>query len=173
MMYGYLAEYYERGHGQPTRITAARVFGTSVLSAAGRRPHLRAHLRPGRLSRCASTVGSWESRNYITVGAGTVAQAGLGFRPFYRASETDERFHLLAIKGSPACSSPVDLPSVWLGRGMRPETAYETTTAWAELRVHGDPSDISSTGTFSWQALACDCSEVRFSGSSAFDLRWH
>lgn len=137
MMYGYLAEYYERGHGQPTRITAARVLGTSVLSAlvGGRtfericgQDNLEVH----------HEGGIWESRNYITVGAGTVAQAGLGFRPFYRASEDDKRFHLLAIKGG-GMQIAGDLPSVWLGRGMRPETAYETTTAWAELRSSRGP----------------------------------
>jgi len=32
-----------------------------------------------------------------------------------------------------------DLPSIWLGRGMRPDTAYETPPGWAELRSSRGP----------------------------------
>ena len=137
MMAGYLSEYYEQGNGHPTPITAVQVLGKSVLSAI---------TGGGTFARICRTDdlevhhegGVWESRNYITVGAGTVAQVGLGFRPFYRSSEDHRRFHLLAIKGT-GMQIARDLPSVWLGRGMRPETAYETTTPWAELRSSRGP----------------------------------
>jgi len=61
-----------------------------------------------------------------------VAQAGLGFTPFYRAFERQDRFHLLAVKGRPH-EVARDLPNIWMGRGFRPHTAEETTTEWAEL----------------------------------------
>lgn len=137
MMYGYLAEYYAQGNGHPTPVTAAQVFGKCLLSIltggdAFERICVRDDLE------IHHEHGVWESRDYMTVGAGTVAQAGLGFRPFYRANEDSQRFHLLAIKGR-GMQLAGDLPSIWRGRGMRPETAYETTTPWAELRSSGGP----------------------------------
>jgi diacylglycerol kinase (ATP) len=131
VMYGWLAEYYARGRGHPTPFTAAHVFGTSVLSAlVSGRTYKRIRGQDDLGVRFEG--GEWESRNYITVGAGTVAQAGLGFRPFYLADHDPGCFHLLAIKGD-AGDLARDLPSIWLGRGMRPRTAYETATSWAEL----------------------------------------
>jgi diacylglycerol kinase family enzyme len=133
VMYGWLAEYYAQGNGTPTPTTAARVFGKSVLSALVRGRTYRRITRRHDLE-VHFEGGVWESRDYVTVGAGTVAQAGLGFQPFYRAIENERSFHLLAIKGRPADIAG-DLPSIWLGRGMRRSTAYETTTSWAELRT--------------------------------------
>jgi diacylglycerol kinase family enzyme len=133
VMYGWLAEYYARSHGQPTQLTAAHVFGSSVLSALVQGPTYRRIRGSGDLA-IRYEGGAWESRNYITVGAGTVADAGLGFRPFYLAEQHPGCFHLLAIKGKPS-ELAVDLPSIWLGRGMRPRTAHETETSWAELET--------------------------------------
>jgi diacylglycerol kinase (ATP) len=133
VMYGWLSEYYEEGNGHPTPATAARVFGKSVLSALVNGPTYERIMCKHDLE-VRFEGGSWERRDYITVGAGTVAQAGLGFQPFHRAPETERAFHLLAIKGGPARIA-ADLPSIWLGHGMSPRTAYETTTSWAELRT--------------------------------------
>ena len=133
VMYGWLAEYYARSQGQPTQLTAAHVFGTSVLSALVHGPTYRRIRGSGDLA-IRYEGGAWESRNYITVGAGTVADAGLGFRPFYLAEQNPRCFHLLAIKGKPS-ELAADLPSIWLGRGMSPRTAHETETSWAELET--------------------------------------
>jgi diacylglycerol kinase family enzyme len=141
VMYNWLAEYYERGRGHPTPFTAAHVFGSSVLSALVSGSTYK-RIRGQDDLAVRFDGGEWESRNYITVGAGTVAQAGLGFRPFYLAEHDPRCFHLLAIKGD-AADLALDLPSIWLGRGMRPRTAYETTASWAELR-----SSKSSFGYF-------------------------
>ncbi len=133
VMYGWLAEYYARSNGQPTQFTAAHVFGSCVLSALVGGPTYRRIRGSGDLA-IRYEGGVWESRNYITVGAGTVADAGLGFRPFYLSEQHPGAFHLLAIKGKPS-ELAADLPSIWLGRGMRPRTAYETETSWAELET--------------------------------------
>jgi diacylglycerol kinase family enzyme len=127
VMYGWLAEYYARAEGHTSQLRAAQVFGTSVLSALVEGPTYR-RIRGSSDLAVRYDGGAWESRNYITVGAGTVADAGLGFRPFYLAEQHPGRFHLLAIKGKPS-----QLPSIWLGRGMRARTAHETETSWAEL----------------------------------------
>ncbi|MFT3922607.1 MAG: diacylglycerol kinase family protein [Myxococcales bacterium] len=131
LMYGYLAEYYAVGNGQPTPVTAATVLAKAVGSALVGGKTFERILQPRKLQVVFST-GHWETRNYMTIGAGTVVQAGLGFQPFYRAFESDERFHLLAVKGR-AHAVAQDMPRIWLGRGFRPETAEETTTEWAEL----------------------------------------
>jgi len=131
LMYGYLAEYYAAGNGQPTPVTAATVLAKAMGSALVGGKTFERILQPRKLQVVFSN-GHWETRNYMTIGAGTVVQAGLGFRPFYRAFERDDRFHLLAVKGR-AHAVAQDMPRIWLGRGFRPETAEETTTEWAEL----------------------------------------
>jgi diacylglycerol kinase family enzyme len=131
LMYGYLAEYYAAGNGQPTPVTAATVLARGVGSALVKGQTFERILQPRRLQVVFSS-GHWETRNYMTIGAGTVVQAGLGFQPFYRAFERDDHFHLLAVKGRPH-SVVVDMPRIWLGKGFRPKTAEETTTEWAEL----------------------------------------
>jgi hypothetical protein len=73
----------------------------------------------------------------MTVCASTIAHAGLGFRPFQRAVATEQEFQLVAIKGR-ARALLRDLPGVWLGRGLRPTTAHDTTTTWAELHAPGE-----------------------------------
>ena len=131
LMYGYLAEYYAVGNGRPTPVTAAHVLARGVGSALVGGKTFERILQPRKLQIVFSS-GHWETRNYMTIGAGTVAQAGLGFQPFYRAEEREDRFHLLAVKGRPH-SVVQDLPRIWLGRGFRADTAEETTTEWAEL----------------------------------------
>ncbi|HEX6240979.1 MAG TPA: diacylglycerol kinase family protein [Polyangiales bacterium] len=133
LMYGWLAEYYARGDGHPTPWTAAHVFGSCLLSALVAGPTYR-RIRGRDDLAVRFDGGEWESRDYITVGAGTVAHAGLGFRPFYLSEGNSPCFHLLAIKGD-AASLARDLPSIWRGRGMSAETAYEAPARWAELRT--------------------------------------
>ncbi len=137
LMYGYLAEYYAAGNGQPTPATAASVLAKAIGSALVGGETFERILQPRRLQVVFSS-GHWATRTYMTVGAGTVAQAGLGFRPFYKAFEREDQFHLLAVKGRPR-EVARDLPRVWLGRGMRSETAEETTTEWAELSCADGP----------------------------------
>ncbi len=137
LMYGYLAEYYAAGNGQPTPATAASVLAKAVGSALVGGEAFERILQPRRLQ-IVFSAGHWATRTYMTVAAGTVEQAGLGFRPFYRAFEREDQFHLLAVKGRPRQVAR-DLPRVWLGRGMRPETAEETTTEWAELSCADGP----------------------------------
>ena len=140
--HGYLAESY--ANGQPTRVTNATVLGRGRASAAGQgptdAPNLHAPTHSERLA-----VGSGESRPYLTIAAGTVADAGFGFRPFHRVLERRDQFQLFAIKGS-ATDVLRDLPGLWFGRGLSPDTAYNTTTSWAELRSHDGPFGYAIDG---------------------------
>src|SRR5690606_4286236 len=130
--HGYLSAYYRAGDGQPTPTTAARVFGRAVASALVHGETYRRIFKPAEIA-VQLESGAWESRAYMTVCAGTVDQAGLGFRVFHRAYESDDHFHLIGIKGSPADVAR-DLPAVWRGRGLRPDTAYQALVTQAEVR---------------------------------------
>lgn len=140
--HGYLAESY--ANGQPTRLTNATVLGRALASAAVNGPTYTRILDARTLS-VRFAEGSWESRPYLTVAAGTVADAGFGFRPFHRVLDSRDRFQLFAIKGS-ATNVLRDLPGLWFGRGLSPDTAYNTTTSWAELRSHDGPFGYAVDG---------------------------
>jgi diacylglycerol kinase family enzyme len=131
LMYGYLAEYYAVGKGQPTPVTAASVLARATASALVGGATFERILQPRSLA-VRFEGGHWPAAQYLTIGAGAVAHAGLGFRPFFRAFERDGAFHLLAVKGRPYQVAR-DLPRVWLGKAMRPDAAQDACTAWAEL----------------------------------------
>jgi hypothetical protein len=119
------------GNGRPTPLTAARVFGGAVSSAlvqGATYQRLQARTKLG----VHFDGGSFPPHTYMTVCAGTIDQAGLGFGVFHRAFDVEDRFHLIAIPGSPA-SVARDLPGLWVGRGLSPQTAHHALTRTAEL----------------------------------------
>ena len=141
--YGYLAESY--ADGQPTRFTNAAVLGRLLASAAvGGKTYRRVRAPQRVLLR--SSEGDREMREYLTIAAGTVRDAGFGFRPFQRAFEHDDRFQLLAVKAGPWAVLR-DLPGLHLGRSLRPSTAYDACASWAELSTeNGQPFGYSVDG---------------------------
>jgi diacylglycerol kinase family enzyme len=127
----WLNEYYVVGNGRPTPLTAARVFGGAVASALVHGPtYQRLRARANLAVRFEG--GSWQTHDYMTVCAGTIDQAGLGFGVFHRAFEADDRFHLIAIAGGPA-NVARDLPGLWVGRGLKDDTAHHALTRSAQL----------------------------------------
>jgi len=128
--HGYLAETYR--YGAPSRVTNAKVLGRVLASAAVRgETYARVACDTELAVRFAD--GMWEPRAYLSVAAGTVADAGFGFRPFHRARCGERAFHLLALKGT-ATDVLRELPRVWLGQGFDARTAHYAVTEWAELR---------------------------------------
>jgi hypothetical protein len=70
--------------------------------------------------------------SYLTVGASTCGQIGLGFQPFYRSGELPDRFHILGIH----CSTSrfiTSLPKIWLGKTIGGDNTYERLTDKAVL----------------------------------------
>ena len=128
---GYLAEYNQARGGQPTPLSAATVLGRALASAAmqGKTYERMRELQPLAVK---FGEGAWPANAYMTICASTIAHAGLGFRPFHRAAATEQAFQIFAIRAS-AKDVLRDLPGVWLGRGLRPSTAHDTVTTWAEL----------------------------------------
>jgi diacylglycerol kinase (ATP) len=133
--HGYLAEYNQARGGMPTPVSAAAVFGRALASSALNGPMYRRMVETQQLA-ITHAEGDWPSFPYMTVCASTIAHAGLGFKPFHRATASEQAFQILAIRERPAVVLR-DMPSVWLGRGLRPDTAHDTTTAWAELKCEG------------------------------------
>ncbi|MDB4986372.1 MAG: putative sphingosine kinase enzyme [Myxococcaceae bacterium] len=140
--HGYIAESYK--DGQPSRMTNATVLGRALASAAVNGETFTRILNATALS-VRYAGGDWEARTYLTVAAGTVADAGFGFRPFHNALGTEQAFQILALKGN-ALDVLRDLPRVWFGRGFTEHTAYDTVTTWAELSAESGSFGYSVDG---------------------------
>jgi len=131
---GYIAESYR--DGPPTRTTNAKVLGRVCASAAVGGETFR-RVAPNTQLSARFEGGHWAPYNYLCIAAGTVADAGFGFRPFHRALQTQAAFQILAIKGS-ALELLLDMPRIWLGGTFREQTAHNTVTRWAELTADTD-----------------------------------
>jgi diacylglycerol kinase family enzyme len=75
-------------------------------------------------------------RDYLAIGAGTVDQIGLGFRPFYRSNNPAGRFHMLGIHTS-AFGFVRKLPDVWRGRPMGDAHTFDRVASRAVLEGRG------------------------------------
>ncbi|MBI2901917.1 MAG: sphingosine kinase [Planctomycetes bacterium] len=98
--YNFLEAYYAEGKPYPTPWTAARLLGRAVLSALVGGSYVRRLTEPVHVDAAVDGV-SWPRRPYFGFAAGTIDQMGLGFRPLYRACETDDRFHILGFVCTP------------------------------------------------------------------------
>jgi diacylglycerol kinase (ATP) len=140
--HGYLAETYK--DGQPSRMTNATTLVRAIASSAVNGETFQRIFQPTPI-RVRYAGGGWEAHPYLTVAAGTVADAGFGFRPFHRVFHTERGFQILAIQGGPIAVVK-DMPRVWLGRGFRPQTAHDQITPWAELESPGGTFGYSVDG---------------------------
>lgn len=129
--YGYLAEAY--ADGPPTRMTNAAVLARVLASAAVEGETYKRILQSQPLS-VHFADGQWDMHSYLTIAAGTVAHAGFGFRPFPHAFERSDAFQLLAVTTGPRALLR-DFPGMLIGQGLRPQTAHQTITTYAELRA--------------------------------------
>ena len=128
--HGFLEEYYSRGN-PPTPITAARTLGAIAGSILVRGE--TSHRVAAPIETVITVEGErWPLRPYLGVMMGTVEQAGLGFRPFFRAGEEIEAIHLVAIHGTPSAV----LARLWrvrLGRPLGDAAATERLATRIEL----------------------------------------
>ena len=131
-VYGFLAEYYRNGTGQPSSAVAAKtllsgvgsaIVGGEIVSRIAAKWHGWVELDDGT---------TWEERDYFSIAGGTIDQIGLNFKPFYRWGEKEGCFHLLGIHTS-AIGFVADLPRIWRARPMREGKTYEATVPRARL----------------------------------------
>jgi diacylglycerol kinase family enzyme len=131
VMCGFLAEYYR--DGDPSPLVAAQVLARGVGSALVHSEMIRRMAQPFRGSVELADGARWEERDYLAVAAGTIAQIGLNFRPFYRYDERPAIFHILGIHASPA-SFVRELPRIHRGEPMRAGKAHDALAARAVVR---------------------------------------
>lgn len=126
---GFLRAYYAAG--EPSPVVAARVLARAIGSTLVGGPFARAMTAPVDVRVSVDGV-AWPSTRYLTVAAGTVEEIGLGFRPFYRASEAHGRLHLLGVYASPARFAS-ELPRIHRALPMRDGAAHEALVDSATL----------------------------------------
>lgn len=134
IVYGFLREYYDTG--APSPWTAARTLGRCVGSAFVGGPMIRRMMDPVRIGVEHDAGAPWAERAWLAVAAGTIADIGLGFRPFHRFDERQDRFHLLGIHTGPV-GFTLDLPRIHAARGMREDKCQDALATGATLRFAG------------------------------------
>jgi diacylglycerol kinase family enzyme len=129
-IYGFIAEYNRRELRSPG--WAARVLGTAVASAfvGGETIKRVAQRWEGQVRFDDGTA--FPERDYLSIGASTCGQIGLGFTPFYRSGEIPDRFHILGIHASPGAFI-AGLPRIWRAKSLGGGRTYEKVAARARL----------------------------------------
>ena len=129
-IYGFISEYSRREDRSIPwaaqvlgRAIASSVFGGPALGRVAQRWHGQVRFDDG---------SAFPERDYLTVGASTCSQIGLGFKPFFRSGERSDRFHILGIHTS-AGHTIRGLPRVWRGRTLGGDRTYERLTSRAVL----------------------------------------
>jgi diacylglycerol kinase (ATP) len=129
-IYGFIAEYNRREERSPG--WAAQVLGRALVSAVIGGNTIRRVAQRWEGGVEFDDGSAFPQRDYLTVGASTCGQIGLGFKPFYRSGEQPDRFHMLGIYGS-AGNIIRGLPNVWRGVPLGGHKSYEKLTARAIL----------------------------------------
>jgi diacylglycerol kinase (ATP) len=128
---GFLAEYYRTGN--PTPLVAARTLARAIGSAIVDGPAIRRMAQPFHGSVVLDEGPTWDERVYLTVTAGTIADIGFNFKPFYRYREQPSSFHILGIHAS-ALSVVRELPRLRQGKPMRSGIAFDALSRRAVVR---------------------------------------
>lgn len=131
----FLKEYYDTGAPSPktAAITLARSVGSTVV-----RGEIYRRYREGVRCEVRSDAGVWPERDWLTVAAGTIADIGLGFKPFYRAPKALGFIHLLGIHTSPM-GFVLDLPRIFRGESMRDDRAVDALVTEFTVRSPNGP----------------------------------
>lgn len=129
-IHGFIAEYNTRA--VRSAAWAARVLLTAVGSAAVGGETIRRVAPRWEGSVRFDDGTAFPDRDYLTVGASTCAQIGLGFKPFYRSHERADHLHVLGIHCS-AAEFVTGLPKIWRGQPLGGERTYEQLCRTATL----------------------------------------
>jgi diacylglycerol kinase family enzyme len=129
-IYGFIAEYNSRPERSPA--WAARVLAAAVASSVvgGELIGRVAQRFEGGVAFDDGTA--FPERDYLTVGASTCGQIGLGFKPFYRSHERPSHLHVLGIHCG-AGEFIRGLPRIWRGVPQGGERTYEKLCRSARL----------------------------------------
>jgi diacylglycerol kinase (ATP) len=119
-MYGFIAD-YNRAE-ERNALWAAEVLARACGKVVTGQPTIVAQRWQGSVVVDGREV--FPDRDYLAIGAGTVDQIGLGFRPFYRCGDEAGTFQILGIHTS-ALGFVRKLPDVWNARPMGPQHTYD------------------------------------------------
>ena len=138
----FLQAYYDTG--APSPWTAVKTLSRAVGSALVGGELAARMTRPIEVG---LTVDGEEvaPRSYMAVAAGTVADLGLGFRPFHLAPSLEDRFHLLSIHAS-APQLVAELPRIRRGLPMSAGRSTDRGARVATVRVAGDTNSMMIDG---------------------------
>jgi diacylglycerol kinase family enzyme len=131
VVHGFLAEYHR--HGDPSPLVAAETLARAIGSAFVGGGMIRRMARPFRGSVALDDGRVWLERDYLAVAAGTIANIGLNFKPFYRYAERPGCFHVLGIHASPIAFVK-ELRRIHRSLPMRPGKAYEALASRMRVR---------------------------------------
>jgi diacylglycerol kinase family enzyme len=131
-IYGFIADYL-RSEERNT-LWAAKVLGRACAKVIAGQPTIVAQRWEGSVIVDDEEV--FPDRDYLAIGAGTVDQIGLGFRPFYRCSAVPGTFQILGIHTS-SLGFVGKLPDIWHARPMGPGHTYDRIARQAIIEARG------------------------------------
>ncbi len=140
---GFLKAYYDTG--APSPWTAAKTLARGIGSTLTRGEYVRQMTEPA-VARVTVDGERWSPETFLALAAATIPDIGLGFRPFHKAAELDDRFHMLGIMASPL-GFVLDLPRIHRALPMREGKAIdaparvvtvETGGASCSMMIDGD-----------------------------------
>jgi|CZKU01.1.fsa_nt_gi diacylglycerol kinase (ATP) len=131
VVHGFLAEYYR--DGEPSPLVAAQTLARGIGSALVGGETIRRMAEPFRGSVELDDGTRWPERDYLAVAAGTIADIGLNFKPFYRYGERPGTFQVLGIHASPVAFVK-ELPRIHKSRPMRSGKTYDAVTSRMVVR---------------------------------------
>jgi diacylglycerol kinase family enzyme len=131
----FLQEYYDTG--APSPWTAARTLARGIGSTLVR-GDMYQRLREGVRCEVTHDAGTWAMRDWFSVAAGTIADIGLGFKPFHRAPRAPGFVHLLGIETTPL-GFVMDLPKIHRASPMSEEKAVDALVTEFTVRANSGP----------------------------------
>lgn len=128
----YLEEYYATG--EPSPWTAAKTLARGISSAVLNGPMIQRMTRPVHVEVELHDGERWPMQPYLCVGAGTIPDIGLGFKPYYLAGRRVGTFHMQGITSS-ALGFIADLPRIHRAYPMKDGKAMDRLTQRATIRM--------------------------------------
>lgn len=128
----FLREYYEMG--TPSPWTAVKTLSRGIGSTIVHGPMVQRMSKPVNVEVELEDGERWAMQPYFSVGAGTIPDIGLGFKPFHLAIGARNAFHIQGITTTPL-GFAVDLPRVHRAQGLREGKAVDRLTRRAIIRT--------------------------------------
>jgi diacylglycerol kinase (ATP) len=111
----FLEAYY--GTGKPSPVMGAKILARACFGAIFRTKFGQKLFRRWR-GRVTVDGETWARTDFVSVVAATVPEIGLGFKPFYRATELPDHFAIIGVHCSPL-GLALEVPRIHRGQPLR------------------------------------------------------